>query len=415
MSQGEPPAGPVSFEDLYAEHGPRVQRLLVRLGLLDADREDVAQEVWTIVHRSLPSYDARKGTARAWIAGIARNAARAYLRKQERRPEDVTPEDQEPPELHVDGPDMGIAEARQRAALWAFVQRSIPNEDQREALLLHEIEGLTVEEVATITGARVWTAQWRIRMARSKLKAAQEKLTEEEREKLRAVVLPLGGVDGILRALRDAPVSDEEVARVWDRVTARIEAEGGSIHDRLGTPETAPNPAPPKGYTITGPRLASAAAAVFLLGALSGAAGHALLTRPVRAEMNPIEAEIAPAPLSPVAPAPEPIASTSAVPSTSAAPSSSIASPAWEPERAILERARTALVKGAPQQALDQANKHARLFPQSSAAATREEIAIRALVQLGRRAEAEERAAKLVQWAPQRRPAMEAMLGRSFL
>ena len=151
---------------------------------------------------------------------------------------------------------------------------------------------------------------------------------------------------------------------------------------------------------------------VFVLGALSGAAVHAQMTPTLHASVTTIEAEIAPPPRSSaVAPPPEPPLTARAAPSTT----SSITVTAWEPERVVLERARTALMEGLPQRALDQANEHARLFPRSSAAATREEIAIRALVQIGRRPAAEERAVKLVQWAPQMRSAMETMLGRSFL
>ncbi|MFO0589209.1 MAG: sigma-70 family RNA polymerase sigma factor [Polyangiaceae bacterium] len=444
MPHPVPPAAPVSLEDLYAEHGPRVLRLLTRLGVADADREDVAQEVWTVAHRSLSSFDPNRGTTRAWLSGIVRNTARSHRRKLLRRPEDAALPDHEPPHLHVEGSDERFQQARQRAALWLFVEHAIPNDDQREAFVLHEIEGLTVEEVATATGTGTWTAQWRIRMARNKLRAAEQKLSDDEREKLRAVVLPLGGFDGLLRALRDTPVSDDEVARVWDRVVDRIHADGGSIHDRLGDPRV-PSFRPPQGYTLTAPRLASFATAVFLLGALTGAVAHALLTSPVRAKSAPIEAEIAPLPSPSLGPRPEPSPSASVTtaaapnatiaPNATSAPTATIASlapaatssptakiasnappasPPYDTERSLMERARTALMRGASQLALDQANKHARLFPRSNVAAVREEIAVRALVQLGQRDDAAARAERLLLWAPQMRSAMAAALGGSF-
>ena len=240
-------------------------------------------------------------------------------------------------------------------------------------------------------------------MAQRRLK---EEMTEEERRKL-AAILPVLSVDAFVRALRETKFPEDEIARVWERVSARIEAEGGSVHDQLGTPATAPSPAAPKGYTFTAPALASAFAGVFLLGALSGAVAHALLSSPSKASMTTIDAEIPPAPIPTAEATAEPAPTASAAPSVSSSPAPTPApSEAW-----ILGRAQQA----EPAEALALANEHARSFPRSRLAATREEIAIYALVQLGRHAEAEERAEKLIHWAPKRRPAMETLLGRSLL
>lgn len=65
MRESNPPAGPATFEDLYAEHAARVRSFLWLFGVAEADREDVAQEVWIDVHRSLPLFDPSRGTARA--------------------------------------------------------------------------------------------------------------------------------------------------------------------------------------------------------------------------------------------------------------------------------------------------------------------------------------------------------------
>ena len=152
--------------------------------MAERERSDVAQEVWIDVHQGLTSYDANLGTERAWIGGITRNAARDWHRKQRRRPELSPLTGQEPAELHT--PETEAANEQQHEALWAFLVRAVPNADQREAFVMHEVGGLTVEEVAKETGVRFWSAEWRLKMARGKLKEAQEALSDEEREKLRA-------------------------------------------------------------------------------------------------------------------------------------------------------------------------------------------------------------------------------------
>ncbi len=297
-----------------------------------------------------------------------------------------------------------MMEAQRREALWSYFERALPNEDQRKAFLLHVVHELTIEEVAETTGAQPCTVRWRITMARRRLNA---EMTEEERRKLLAIV-PVLSVDALVHALRDTKFPEGESARVWDRVTARIEAEGGSIHDPLGTPDAAPSPAAPKGYTFTGPRLASVFAGVFLVGAVSGAVVHAMLASPRQATVTTIEAELSPAPWPTTQAPPKPIPMDTAPPKVTSSPAPAVSS--WESEAWLLDRARTA----EPAEALALADRHARRFPTSNRAAAREEIAIRALVQLGRRAEAEERAATLLQWAPAKRPAMETLLGRSL-
>ncbi len=409
MRQRHEPTEPATFRVLYEAHGPFVLRLLRRFRVHESEVRDVAQEVWSIVERSASSYDPDKGTRRAWIAGIAHNASRDWHRTRRRRPEFSQSTDREPADPHPTEAETNVAEARRQQAILSFVERALPNEAQREALLYHEVDGMTLKEIASATGANVWTVQWRIAMARKRLKAAHERLTDEEREKLRAVVLPLGGVDELFRALRDAPTSDAEVARVWEAVSERIAREGGSVDAPLGQHGAGPALAPPRGYTWTGMQLTGAFAGMFLLGAASGAAGHALWSRDA-GRVASIEADRLPEPVQPPKPLPEPTATASAAPRATGAAVPMVR----ESERWILKRARAALQKNAPEEALEQANKHASLFRHSAVATEREEIAIRALLQLDRRPEAEARAEKLVRTSPQMRPAMEALLGRSF-
>jgi hypothetical protein len=158
---------------------------------------------------------------------------------------------------------------------------------------------------------------------------------------------------------------------------------------------------------LTGGQLAIGIAGVFLAGALTGAGSlYAYLTRD-RATAMMIVTE---APLPPVSTpsherTPEPTPTASATPIAT----STAAAAAWESE-SLLNRARNALPQ-APAQALALANEHAQQF-HGIKAGEREEIAIRALLQLRRRSEAEERAARLVRWAPSMRPTMDALLGR---
>ena len=415
VTQTNPAGGPPTFQELYADNESRVHSLLWAFGVAEHERADASQEVWLHVHRSLHRFDPRTSTARVWIVGIARNLARDWKRTRRRRPEFGTPLDKEP--STADTAETDAVRAERSAALTSYIERAIPAPEQREALLLHVVCGLTIEEVAAATNVRACTVRWRIAMARRK---AKEALTEEERSKLLAVI-PVISVDPVLQAMRETKVPADESARVWDRIKAQIETEGGSIHDRIGP--TAPTPsALPKGYTFTGPRLAGGALAVFLLGAASGgAAVYSLLFPPARVSTTArIEADTSPALAEAPEPKTEPTTAPTSAPSTpvttqpTTSPTASAAppaSPGRNAESALLNRARTAPAS----EALALAERHARSFPHSARAMVREEIAIRALLSLGRHAEAEARAARLVKWAPTQRLAMEALLGRSPL
>ena len=72
------------FYQLYAT---MVNHFARRLGLPEADANDVTQEVMVVAHRSLQDdvYDPAKGRFRAWLYGIAKNRARAALRARHRR------------------------------------------------------------------------------------------------------------------------------------------------------------------------------------------------------------------------------------------------------------------------------------------------------------------------------------------
>jgi len=139
------------------------------------------------------------------------------------------------------------------------------------------------------------------------------------------------------------------------------------------------------------------------------AADTAFLSPERRPSMTAITADIPPPPVLTGKPAPEPVPTASAAPKRTNALAP--APPAWTSEAWLLDRARRAEAA----EALALADQHAQRFPVSRRAAAREEIAVHALVRLGRRAEAEARAARLLQRAPQKRQAIESLLGEKLL
>ena len=72
----------ITFEDIYAEQLDYVWHSLRRLGVDDRDREDVAHDVFVVVHRRLSSYDPAC-SLRAWLFGIAYRVVADHRRRSE--------------------------------------------------------------------------------------------------------------------------------------------------------------------------------------------------------------------------------------------------------------------------------------------------------------------------------------------
>ncbi|WP_437775746.1 RNA polymerase sigma factor [Sorangium sp. So ce1097] len=187
-------------------------------------------------------------------------------------------------------------------------------------------------------------------------------------------------------------------------------------------------------FEITGSKLVAAGAALFLAGAGAGSgATHALGSRAAPPELalahggalvavagSPVgvsataarvdatmpAAPLAPVPASPASAAPAPaspapaalpparLASTPAVPVTPAATGATAAVPPLDVDLTLIQRAIAALGAGQAAEALDALDRHARSYPRSARAQQREALAIQALEQIGRRAEAAARAAR---------------------
>ncbi|MBN1489834.1 MAG: sigma-70 family RNA polymerase sigma factor [Phycisphaerae bacterium] len=74
----------ISFYRIYAT---MVRQFVRRLGLPDAESDDVTQEVLLVAHKSLQhgTYDPTKGRFRSWLFGVARRQSLAAMRERQRR------------------------------------------------------------------------------------------------------------------------------------------------------------------------------------------------------------------------------------------------------------------------------------------------------------------------------------------
>jgi RNA polymerase sigma-70 factor (ECF subfamily) len=154
---------------LYDRYAPIVHRFLATFGVPPEEREDACQEVFVAVYRSLTHFrgDARLST---WIYRIAaRYASRAARRRRVRTllSNMLLREPLPPP-----APDASEKSERLRM-LDELVAKLSPK--KKLVLILFEIEGLPIEEVAQIAGCPENTAWSRLHYARAELMAMARK------------------------------------------------------------------------------------------------------------------------------------------------------------------------------------------------------------------------------------------------
>jgi RNA polymerase sigma-70 factor (ECF subfamily) len=164
----------LDIESVYREHYVFVWRVIRRLGVPEALVEDVAQEVFVLLHRRWNEFH-RDGSVRALLYGIARRLAKRERERTERRR----------PALAIAAPT-GVPNPERRMELEQaadVVRRALDrlDEDKRMAFLLVDVEGMSVPEFAAIEGINVNTAYSRVRVARGSVqKAIAEHRVEQE-------------------------------------------------------------------------------------------------------------------------------------------------------------------------------------------------------------------------------------------
>ena len=125
--------------------------------------EDVTAAAFERAFRRAKTYDARRGTERAWLFGIARNAALDELRKRKRTAALVTE-----PEAEAQRPEEELDHALRRAAVQTAMA-ALPSRD-RELIALKFHAGLDNAELAAVLGVSVTNAGTRLHRVLTKLR-----------------------------------------------------------------------------------------------------------------------------------------------------------------------------------------------------------------------------------------------------
>jgi RNA polymerase sigma-70 factor (ECF subfamily) len=159
------------FEGLYKRHYPRVYSICLGMTGNASDAEDLAQEVFILLSRKLPSFRGDSAFT-TWLHSLTVNLVLMHLRKRRVKSESVTDPDYVKYLIEGKPADDGEAHAFARIALSVAIPR-LPG-GYRTIFILHDVEGYEHQEIAKLLGCSAGTSKSQLHKARMKLRRLLE-------------------------------------------------------------------------------------------------------------------------------------------------------------------------------------------------------------------------------------------------
>lgn len=162
---------PARVADALVQHFPRIWRLAHRIGLGAEEAEEVAQEAFVVMLQRLDAVEA--GKELGFLLSTATFLCRNYRRKASQRCE--VPHAPELLERVAQGPTtLELLERKQARDLLDSILATL-SDRLRTVFVLHELEQLTLQEIAQLLDIPPNTASSRLRLAREAFKAELER------------------------------------------------------------------------------------------------------------------------------------------------------------------------------------------------------------------------------------------------
>jgi RNA polymerase sigma-70 factor (ECF subfamily) len=179
-----------TWEEVVTNHSAKVYRLAYRLTGNKFDAEDLTQEVFVRVFRSLENF--KPGTLDGWLHRITTNLFLDQARRKSRIRFDGLADDAE---ARIPGRDPGPERSFEFNNLDVDVQAALEDlpPDFRAAVVLCDLEGLSYDEVSAALGVKLGTVRSRIHRGRTMLR---EKLAHRDPAAKRPSRLKLPRVAG---------------------------------------------------------------------------------------------------------------------------------------------------------------------------------------------------------------------------
>lgn len=157
-----------AYADLYTTHAGKVRAYLLRCGFAPADADDLTQETFLRVFRSLRGFDVARGSFTTWLSALARNVARKFWRKLA-QPENFDPQLAE--ESFAVDESTGSSAATILHEEFAALKDCIARLDELLGQIIHlrYVDGLTTRSIGETVNIPEATVRLRLNEARGLL------------------------------------------------------------------------------------------------------------------------------------------------------------------------------------------------------------------------------------------------------
>lgn len=160
-----------AWEEIVLLYSRRIYNLAYRFTSSREAAEDLTQEVFVRIYRTLEQFDARQGDLQNWLMRLARNLVIDDYRKRVRNPQDSYAEDVEEHSFHLRSANTSAQRDLECRELAAQVQEGIDKlpPDLRTCVILRDIEELSYQEIVDLLRIPEGTVKSRINRGRIEL------------------------------------------------------------------------------------------------------------------------------------------------------------------------------------------------------------------------------------------------------
>jgi RNA polymerase sigma-70 factor (ECF subfamily) len=168
----------VAWEEIVQRYNRRIYNICYRFAGSGNDAQDLTQEVFIKMFRTLSSYDVERGAFMTWVTTITRNLLVDHFRKskQDRMTDslDATPSEHEDAlplsekiEDKAPTADTGVQSRETRELVHNALQKLSP--ELREAVILRDLQDMDYKDIATVLKVPEGTVKSRINRGRAEL------------------------------------------------------------------------------------------------------------------------------------------------------------------------------------------------------------------------------------------------------
>ena len=169
----------LDFSDVFREYQHHIYNYLLRMTQNKAVAEDLTQETFIRVHRSLPSFRGEASIS-TWIYRIATNISLDYFKRSGNRLvaqavslDEIEFEGEWVADRNSTSPEKLADQSEMSECVQSFIHRLSPS--YRAVLVLHDLQGLKNREISDVLDIPLSTVKMRLHRARNKLRESLNK------------------------------------------------------------------------------------------------------------------------------------------------------------------------------------------------------------------------------------------------